>query len=244
MKRSKRERGITLIELLIAVSLVALLSTGILMAMRVGLNALEKTNRSVLTNRRALGAQRVLDKIVAGLMPVPLSCAGANGQIATLTDQPYFHGSVDAMRFVSSYSLDEAARGVPKIVELFSIPGEEGRGVRLVMNETPYTGPMSLARYCSVPPSPPAWRPAQASAASFVLADKLAAVRFTYERDVPVPAPPGIVRWLPLWTMQPNYPIAVRIDLEPLDGEAQKIQPVSLIAPIFVRRSLFLEYAD
>ena len=45
------------------------------------------------------------------------------------------------MRLVSTFSLQQAWRGQPQILELFVIPGEDGNGVRLVVNEIPYAGP-------------------------------------------------------------------------------------------------------
>ena len=45
------------------------------------------------------------------------------------------------MRFVTSYSLQDAWRGRPQIAALQVIPGADGAGVRLIVNETPYTGP-------------------------------------------------------------------------------------------------------
>ena len=86
------------------------------------------------------------------------------------------------MRFVTSYSLQDAWRGRPQIVVLQVIPGEEGHGVRLIVNETPYTGsnqagqmvasidPDSTAHFIPVLPGPQ----------SFVLADRLAYCRFWY----------------------------------------------------------------
>ena len=50
--------GVTLMELIIAISLLSLLSVGLLMAMRVGLNAMEKSNNRIMANRRVSGAQR------------------------------------------------------------------------------------------------------------------------------------------------------------------------------------------
>ena len=46
------------------------------------------------------------------------------------------------MRWSRTFSLQEAWRGQPQILELFVIPGENGEGVRLVVNEIPYTGPV------------------------------------------------------------------------------------------------------
>ena len=55
----------------------------------------------------------------------------------------------ETMRFVTSYSLNEAARGVPRILEYRVIPGDNGNGVRLIVNETLYTGPLSTAGFCA-----------------------------------------------------------------------------------------------
>ena len=57
-----------------------------------------------------------------------------------------FQGDPQTMRFVSSYSLTEAARGLPRLLEYQVIPGEDGNSVRLVVNEIVYTGPVKYAR--------------------------------------------------------------------------------------------------
>ena len=68
MRRSRS--GVTLIEVLIAVSLLSLLSLGILMALRVGMNAMAKAQKKLMDNRRAAGAQRILAQQLAGFIPV------------------------------------------------------------------------------------------------------------------------------------------------------------------------------
>ena len=85
------------------------------------------------------------------------------------------------MRFVSTYSLNEAGRGYPRILEYQVIPGENGTGVRLIVNEFWYCGPLSAGSSCvGVMPDPVAkapmmiFRPVQIGPSSFVLADKLA----------------------------------------------------------------------
>ncbi len=45
--RGSRKSGVTLIEILIAISLLSLLSAGILVAMRLGLNTMDKTRTRV-----------------------------------------------------------------------------------------------------------------------------------------------------------------------------------------------------
>ena len=54
MTRNPRA-GLTLIEVLIAVSLVGLLSVGMLWAIRVGVNAMGKSNEKLISNRRVTG---------------------------------------------------------------------------------------------------------------------------------------------------------------------------------------------
>ena len=69
MKRRTPQSGVTLIELLVAVSLLSLLSVGMLFAMRVGLNAMGRTNARVISNRRVLGVERILTQQIAGFVP-------------------------------------------------------------------------------------------------------------------------------------------------------------------------------
>src|ERR687889_557920 len=68
--KRRSERGLTLIEVLIAVTLVSLLSVGILFAIRVGLNAMGRSNARLNENRRVAGAYRVLVQQIEGLIPV------------------------------------------------------------------------------------------------------------------------------------------------------------------------------
>ncbi|MGI8989949.1 MAG: PulJ/GspJ family protein, partial [Bryobacteraceae bacterium] len=66
----KKQAGLTLIEVLIAVSLLGLLSVGMLTAMRVGLSAMGKVNTKLMQNRRIAGTQKVIEQQIAGFMPV------------------------------------------------------------------------------------------------------------------------------------------------------------------------------
>ncbi len=237
--------GVTLIELLIAVSLLSLLSAGILMALHVGINAMEKADRRLIDNRRAAGAQRALEQQIAGLVPVAADCVPGPEQAPIRV--PFFEGSPSTMRFVSSYSLEEASRGYPRILEFQVIPGERGEGVRLVVNERLYTGPLSTGALCvGLGPGPvpgiviPRFRPVETGPQSFVLADRLAYCRFSY---LETPPPPDPDRWVPLWGL-PQLPSAVRIDMAPLRPDPARLQPASLVAPIRVTRLPLGSYAD
>jgi prepilin-type N-terminal cleavage/methylation domain-containing protein len=238
-------RGVTLLELLIAVSLLSLLSVGVLMAMRVGLDAMQKTNSRLMDNRRVARAQRILEEQIAGFMPLVADCLP--GPDRPRVRMPFFQGEPESMRFLSSYSLTEGARGYPRILEFQVIPGENNRGVRLVVNEHLYTGPAGAGMFClGMGPDPltgaqvPLFRPIEVGPYSFVLADRLAYCRFWYREAPPPPAPE---RWVPRW-VQPQWPRAIRIEMAPLEPDPSRVQPMELIAPVRVNKIPMTEYVD
>jgi prepilin-type N-terminal cleavage/methylation domain-containing protein len=238
--------GVTLIELLIAVSLVGLLAVGLLTAMRVGLAAMQKVNTRVIANRKALGVQRILEQQVAGLMPVSADCMGGGGPAPTAKIL-FFQGDVQTMRFVSAYSLEEAARGYPRILEYQVIPGERNEGVRLVVNEHLYTGGRGAGLFClgmgmdpALGVTAPRFRPVEVNERSFVLADRLAYCRFLYRQVMPLPAP---ARWVPRWVFE-HWPSAVRIEMAPLEADPTRIQPRSFTAPVMVNKVALGTYVD
>ncbi len=242
-------RGVTLIEVLIAVSLLSLLSVGMLMAMRVGLNALNKTNDRLIDDRRVVGVERILEQEIAGLVPVTALCLP--GPEMPRIRLPFFQGEPQAMRFVSTYSLGDASRGMPQILEYLVIPGENGRGVRLVVNEIPYTGPegagllcMGFAPDAAPGAAAPRFRPVEAGPRSFVLADKLAACRFRYlEGPLPGQPPNAPRQWRDRWT-RIEWPLGVRVELQPLELDPSRLRPVTVTAPVRVQRTQDTTYAD
>jgi type II secretory pathway pseudopilin PulG len=242
----RRESGTTLIEVLIAVTLLSLLSVGMLTAMRVGLMAFSKTNNKLMENRRVAGAQRVVQEELEGMTPVVAACGETPG--ATPAKTAFFEGQPQTMRLVSTFSLQQGWRGQPQILELFVIPGEDDRGVRLVVNEIPYTGPAGTAQLCTGRTRDPqtggnfaVFAPVQAGPNSFVLADKLAYCRFSYytiplDRNVPP-------HWTPTWNIS-GWPFAVRIEMAPLDPDPSRLQPITVTAPIHIHRSPEIQYVD
>ncbi len=243
--RTRRQRGVTLLELLIAVSLLSLLSAGLLAALRVGLDAFQRTDRRLLDNRRAARAQRILEEQIAGFIPVVAECLPAPDR--PRVKMPFFQGEPQSMRFVSAYSLAEGWRGYPRILEYQVIPGEQGQGVRLVVNEHLYTGPLGAGAFClGTGPDPlsgapaPLFRPIEVGPASFVLADRLAYCRFLYRESPPPPAPE---RWLARWVL-PQWPSAIRIQMAPLEPDRSKLQPIELAAAVRVNKIPLTDYVD
>lgn len=236
-------RGVTLIELLIAVSLVSLLSLAGLFALRVGLNAMQKSDDRLMANRRAIGAQRVLEGEIAGFMPLRAECATPPD--APAVNVPFFQGEPNSMRFASSYSLEESYRGMARILEYIVVAGENGQGVRLVANEYLYTGAQSAGRFClGVGPDPisgltrPRWVPFEAGPSSFVLADKLAFCRMMYKEPI---AEPPFERWVPRWANE-RWPLAVRIEMQPLEADPSHLLPMTITAPLRAQKILGMDY--
>lgn len=240
----RTEQGVTLLELLIAVTLLSLLSVAMFSALRLGLSAFDKADNKLMANRRAAGAQRILQSEIEGLIPVKVAC-GATDPSAPVSPYgalPFFGGAPEALHLVSAFSLQEGWRGNPRILEMFVIPGES-RGVRLVVNEIPYSGSYSAGRLCRSGPADgmPQFLPAQAGPLSFVLADKLEYCRFSYlEPNIDPSKPP---RWKPTWTEQ-VLPVAIRVEMAPLDPDPSQVQPITITAPLHLIRRPDRVYED
>jgi prepilin-type N-terminal cleavage/methylation domain-containing protein len=245
MRNNAMRKGMTLIEVMIAITLVALLTTGMLLAMRISLTSLGKTNDRLNANRRITGAQRALEQQIAGFMPVAAITPPAGlGQPGMKV--PFFQGEPQSMRFVSSYSLHEASRGIPRILEFQIIPGGDAGGVRLIVNEWPYTGPASAGIMVTGRSTidglglMTTFRPIEAGPNSFILADKLASCRFLYQEIRPQPE---YQRWDETWIL-PTWPRAIRIEMLPLTAEPGQLKMVSVTAPVHVTKAPLDSYED
>jgi hypothetical protein len=237
--------GVTLMELLIAVTLLSLLSVGIVITLRVALSAMGKTDSKLMANRRVSSVERILEEEISGIMPVTADCHARPD--APATRLTFFQGEATSLRLASTHSLQQGSRGLPMILEFQVIPGENDQGVRLVVNEHWYTGPRGAGAFClGMGPDPltgvsaPRFLPIQIGGDSFVVADKLAYCRFSYRELRPLPAGP---RWLVLWT-RPILPNAIRIEMAPLVPDPGRLQPVTLTIPIRVTRLPLEAYAQ
>jgi hypothetical protein len=232
---SRSECGVTLLELMIAITLVAGLSTGMLMAMRTSLLTYEKTAKRLESNRRFVKTQQMLSDQISAVMPVQGVCPGDAGQMVGIPS--FLSGSENLLRLVSSYSIAEGSRGYPQIVEYRVIP-EQRDSVRLVATERPYTGPQSTTPYCGN--APPTLEPQ--TGGSYVLAEHLAYCRFSYHepydqsRFIETP-------WLLLWD-KPVLPAGVRIEMRPVVPDTGGLSVLGVTVPIQVNRDPRLIYGD
>ena len=214
------QRGFTLMELIISITLVASIATGMLMAMRGGLLSLNRTQARLDENRRAMGIQRILSEQLYGAMPARTTCAGQLSPFA-------FRGNTSALEMVSTYSITEGTRGTPHIVEYQVVP-DEGGTVKLMVYERLYTGPGSTAGFCGETVA------LQGSPQPFVAATHLAYCRISYFQTNPDTQFRG-GGWVAAWN-GPNLPSAVRIEMTPAAADPVRLPSVSVTAPLFINR--------
>jgi prepilin-type N-terminal cleavage/methylation domain-containing protein len=233
MIRRSSQRGVTLLELMIAITLVAAISVGLLMAMRTSLLVYQKVNHRLDDDRRILGLERTLESQVSDVMPVQGSCATTAGPPVLLSA---FNGDAQSLRFVSSFSLAEGARGYPRLVEYQVAPDPSG-GLRLMMNERIYTGPAGIAPLCL----DRIFLPIQLTSQSIQVAGNLARCQIDYQ--APVRDSPLGGAWLPFWN-QPNLPHTLRIEMNPLHPDPAGLPMLTLTVPIRVTRQVGVPYPD
>jgi hypothetical protein len=160
---------------------------------------------------------------------------------------PFFQAETQSLRFVTSYSLEDAWRGRPQIAALQVIPGENAQGFRLIVNEIPYTGVAQagafvsglerdavgrmVTRYVPIVPGP----------GSFVLADRLSYCRFNYLEKRLI-APFDI--WRPDWTLNQSYPVGIRIEMASLDTSPAELHATTITVPFKVTLPPGASYAQ
>jgi prepilin-type N-terminal cleavage/methylation domain-containing protein len=221
------QHGFTLIELMISITLVAALATGMMMAMRTSLLSMEKINSRLQFNRRVMGMEHILTRQIGGVMPVVSDCGTAH--------VPIFFGTPTSLRLVSSYSMPEGARGYPQFDDFQVVRGEAG--LRLIVTEHNYTGPSSTAPFCGGAPV----LPAAGAPTAYILADRLAACTFSYREQIPDQPPSS--NWLPVWDRE-DLPAAVKIEMTPLDSSPALLPVMNVTVPIRITRQVRNSYAD
>ena len=220
--RRRRKAGFTLMELMISITMVAAIATGMLLAMRGGLLSLNKTQTRLDENRRALGVQRILSLQLAGAMPARTGCGGQLSPYA-------FRGTNSALQMVSTYSIAEGSRGAPRIVE-YQVAPDEGATLKLIVHERLYAGPASTAGFCGEGVT------LQGSPQPFVAASHLAYCRFSYFQMNPDTQFRG-GSWIGEWGA-PTMPSVVRIEMAPAAPDPNRLPIVAITAPLYVNRFL------
>ena len=228
-----RRRGVTLIELLVAMTLFSLLSAAVLYSLRTGLNSLSRVRDRVAQSRREIGAERAFDLLISGMMRTT-AFYQQPGQ-ATVSQAFFFQGEPRLMRFVTANSIEQGVRGQPQVVEVAVVPREKNDGFRLVVQERPYTSPFVpgafiLGQFLDPVLGYPVmqFRPFAGSGRLFVLADRLRSARFEYLERLDFT--PSV--WRAQWIQTAYWPAAVRVVQEPLGNESRR----TLVSDIHVHQ--------
>lgn len=245
VRRDSRQAGFTLIEVMLAISLVAAIATGMLLAMRNGLMTLDRIGTRLDENRRALALDRLLRGQLDGSFLASATCGRGGGGGATGGNgggtgggagganlRGSFQGTGSRMLLVSSYSMATGSRGYPVIVEYQFLPNADGT-IRLVALEAPYFGPAALRPFCG--------GSAGRASSALVLADRLSFGRFLYQ-DRNLRTDQGS-RWIPNWT-RPYLPVAVRVEMAAADPLATRIPQGPVTVPLHTTQLPGEDYGD
>ena len=221
----------TLIEVLVAVTLLGMLSVGLVMSFQVGASSWQTTRERLTLDRRIATANQILNSTLAGIVPFfGESQESESGRRRFF----FFQGEPLSMRFVSSYSVTEGPRGGLNVFELQIVDSPRGR--RILLNQSPFESPVGLSRFIDgfyQDPERgwmrPRFRPIVPYATSLVIVDELEECEFRYLEKPPGIEPP--TKWLPAWVEQFKLPEAVAINVLPkIDGV--RLRPVSIEAPV------------
>jgi prepilin-type N-terminal cleavage/methylation domain-containing protein len=122
-----RQRGFTLIEVMLAMTIFALISTLLYSAFSLGHSAVEKSQRSFENNQKLRAVDELLGSYIRSAYPYR-----ASPQDAAIL----FAGEEAELTFVSSFSLAMGGRGMAK-VRLFWEGDEKSAGRLRLEEETP-----------------------------------------------------------------------------------------------------------
>ena len=225
--------GLTLIEVLVSVSMLALLAVGMTTALTMATGSWTQVRERLTLDRRVSSLNQMLHAHFAGVVPV---VARPRREVG-VAEAPFFHGEPDQMRFVSSYSMYEGVRGGLRIVELNTMRTTEG--LRLVLTESPYLGSRSVGRF--VRGSERSGRylrllfdPVRPREDSLIVADKLGKVEFAYRGEPEGPNDRDEVEWTPTWGNSRQMPAAIRVQLVAAEEQA-RLQPVTIVSQVRAR---------
>ncbi len=227
-RRRDARAGLTLVEVLVAVTLLALLAGGMTTALSMGAGAWSQVRERLVLDRKIASFNQLLHAHFAAVVPVTARPPRRVG----VGEAPFFHGEPQQMRFVSSYSLADGVRGGLRIVELNVMRAK--KGLRLVLTESAYRGPASVGRYIIGSERVGRgvrllFQPVTPREDSMIVADQLGRVEFSYLHELPNSREPA--EWTSIWADARQIPAAIQVVMEPARREP-RLQPVSIVAQV------------
>ena len=198
----RSRRGITLVEAVTALTLLALLATGLVAVTGNGLRAWVETREALRQDRRTGIASLRLHETISSIVPL-VAPRPRDGVL-----QPFFQGDERMVRFVTGHSPATGARSGMRLVTLRAVPGPGG--LQLVLNDIQCPSPHELGALLESPAGDVASPVAAArEAESRTVAEGLADFSLEYLENPAGTAEPE--RWVSRWRDKRRVPRAVRV---------------------------------
>lgn len=236
--RNPTNSGLTLIEVLVALSLLALVSVSLVTATGAGLQTWLTARDAMLLDRRVADGNAQLLAAIGGMVPMPVTAAREQGG-----PFPFFQGEAQMMRFVTAHSTIHRGRGGFRLLAIRVVSGVEG--LELIVEESPCPDSYSLGALVENPArqSDGSVRGRLVLAREFkredawTVADRLAHCRFTYLRGGDGRNRSSV--WLSRWDDWQGLPRAVRIELvaRTTARPTARLQPRRVTAAVFTEPS-------
>lgn len=226
--------GMTLVEVVVAMSLLGLLSVGLFTAFQVGASSWLTTRDRLMVDRNIAGQNQRFHVLFGGI--VPLEARVPSDRAVGVRPFAFFQGEPQSMRFVTSHSITAGGRGGLQITEL-QVVGTSANRRRILLNQLPYRGPLSVGSFVTgwVPTSEPPGRQLVFEPirplpnVSLVIADQLANCGFLYLQRPRIRGQPS--HWVSTWNDLDRLPGAITVTMMPVSREA-RLLPVSITTAV------------
>lgn len=222
----QQQTGFTLMEMLVAMTIVSLLATTILFGWRIAAAAWGRASELTEEQRRASAVNQVLLLQMAEMLPVaPSTRPGARNV--------FFQGEASTARFLSRYSLVNRSRSGIYRIE-YQIADRSDGLHELLLNEVPVSGPSDFGSLLTGVEQTPQgmlarFAPFQRTPQTRVLLDDLSEAHFEYYRPATLVSSAA---WVRQWVGQGNeLPRAMAIRFTPRPA-AGRLQPGSIVASV------------
>jgi len=217
---------------MVAVTLLGLLSVGIITALQIGAGSWMGTRERLTQDRRISSANQLFHSAFSGI--VPMTAQPMPGGEVHFPVTLFFQGEPKTMRFVSAYSITSGSRSGLNVFELQVVESKNGR--RVLLNQFPYGGPFRAGELIEgIEPMPDGrgrrllFRPVEPRGNSLIVADELTDCEFRYLRQPRRPDEP--TEWIDVWSNPRALPLAISVRLTPA-ADPGHLLPVSITTPI------------
>ncbi len=226
------KRGVTLLELLVAISLMGMVSLGLLFGLRIAASAWHKGNSRLAEGRQVIAAADLFAEQIANARPRVVEWGPRDRAVRFF----YFEGTHDRLRFVTATSLAGRSRSGLWLAEYSFRPDDRGRA-KLVYNEWPFREDADAAQTIQDIAMDPA---RNRLAVRFIAPASTPQTRELY-RDLEDCGFEYLIlrsgeepRWEPQWEVdRPLLPPAVAVRFRAREGRG--IAPVAMVASFNVR---------